>query len=133
MQGISRPVLSSVPALSIHPGTIDPQGPAHGLLQIVGIGKTSLTVANRGKQATLDVRVEVNQSRMNHPANAGTAKTVKVARRCGGLLQSRDLDGEALCLCVGAGAREKWPCWTSIEPSFTARMCRNRTFRFKLA
>ena len=32
----------------------------HGLLQIVGNGKTVLTVTNRGKQASLDVAVEVN-------------------------------------------------------------------------
>ena len=78
-----------------------------GLLQIVGNGKTSLTVTNRGKQAMLDVRVEVN-SEPNEPpiANAGTARTVKAGTkvRLSGL-QSRDPEGRGLVLCLESGAR----------------------------
>ena len=44
----------------------------HGLLQIVGNGKTVLTVTNRGKQASLDVTVEVNEEPNESPvADAG--------------------------------------------------------------
>lgn len=34
-----------------------------GLLQIVGNGKTTLTVSNRGQQGLLDVSVEVTMNR----------------------------------------------------------------------
>ena len=108
-----------------------------GLLQIVGNGKTSLTVTNRGKQATLDVRVEVN-SEPNEPpiANAGTARTVKAGTkvRLSGL-QSRDPEGEALFYAWSQvrGSKVAMLDVNMPEPSFTAPyVSETRTFRFKL-
>lgn len=108
-----------------------------GLLQIVGNGKTSLTVTNRGKQATLDVRVEVN-SEPNEPpvANAGAAKTVKAGTkvRLSGL-QSRDPEGEALFYAWSQvrGSKVAMLDVNMPEPSFTAPyVSEQRTFRFKL-
>ena len=46
----------------------------HGLVQIVGNGKTTLTITNRGKQASLDVTVDVNEE-PNEPPVADAAQT----------------------------------------------------------
>ena len=108
-----------------------------GLLQIVGIGKTSLRVANRGKQATLDVRVEVNPEPNEPPiADAGTAKTVKAGTkvRLNGLL-SRDPEGEALFYAWSQvrGSKVAMLDVNMAEPSFVAPyVSETRTFRFKL-
>ena len=108
-----------------------------GLLQIVGNGKTSLTVTNRGKQATLDVRVEVNPEPNEPPiADAGTSKTVKAGTkvRLSGL-QSRDPEGEALFYAWGQvrGSKVAMLDVNMAEPSFTAPyVSETRTFRFKL-
>ena len=108
-----------------------------GLLQIVGIGKTSLTVTNRGKQATLDVRVEVNPESNEPPiAHAGAAKTVKAGTkvRLNGL-QSRDPEGEALFYAWSQvrGSKVAMLDVNMPEPSFTAPyVSQTRTFRFKL-
>ena len=108
-----------------------------GLLQIVGNGKTAITVTNHGKQATLDVRVEVN-SEPNEPplANAGTAKVVKAGTkvRLSGL-QSRDPEGEALFYAWSQvrGSKVAMLDVNMPEPSFTAPyVSEKRTFRFKL-
>lgn len=136
--GISRPLSSP------STGTTYSSGDDHiikilsdGLLQIVGNGKTSLTVTNRGKQATLDVRVEVN-SEPNEPpiANAGTAKTVRAGTkvRLSGL-QSRDPEGEALFYAWSQvrGSKVAMLDVNMPEPSFTAPyVSEQRTFRFKL-
>jgi hypothetical protein len=70
----------------------------HGLLQIVGNGKTTLTVSNRGKQAELDVIVEVNDEPNEPPlADAGSTRTVKAGTRVElNGLKSGDPEGEAL-------------------------------------
>ncbi len=108
-----------------------------GLLQIVGNGKTSLTVTNRGKQATLDLRVEVNPEPNEAPiANAGTTKTVKAGTkvRLSGL-QSRDPEGEALFYAWSQvrGSKVAMLDVNMPEPSFTAPyVSETRTFRFKL-
>ena len=70
----------------------------HGLLQIVGNGKTVLTVTNRGKQAALDVGVTVNDEPNEPPiADAGANKTVKAGSKVKlSGLKSRDAEGEAL-------------------------------------
>jgi hypothetical protein len=138
VDGISRPLSSP------SSGTSYSSGDDHiikilpdGLLQIVGNGKTSLTVTNRGKQATLDVRVEVN-SEPNEPpiANAGSARTVKAGTkvRLGGL-QSRDPEGEALFYAWSQvrGSKVAMLDVNMPEPSFTAPyVSEQRTFRFKL-
>lgn len=108
-----------------------------GLLQIVGNGKTTLTVTNRGKQATLDLRVEVNPEPNEPPiANAGTAKTVKAGTkvRLSGL-QSRDPEGEALFYAWSQvrGSKVAMLDVNMPEPSFTAPyVSEKRTYRFKL-
>lgn len=108
-----------------------------GLLQITGNGKTTLTVTNRGKQATLDIRVEVNPEPNEIPiADAGTAKTVKAGTkvRLNGL-QSRDPEGEALFYAWSQvrGSKVAMLDVNMPEPSFTAPyVSEKRTFRFKL-
>lgn len=136
--GISRP-LSSPSSGSVYTSGNDQilKVLPDGLLQIVGIGKTSLTVTNRGKQAILDVRVEVNPDPNEHPiAHAGTAKTVKAGTkvRLSGL-QSRDPEGEALFYAWGQvrGSKVAMLDVNMAEPSFTAPyVSETRTFRFKL-
>jgi hypothetical protein len=136
--GISRP-LSSPSSGTVYTSGNDQilKVLPDGLLQIVGIGKTSLTVTNRGKQATLDVRVEVNPEPNEPPiANAGTAKTVKAGTkvRLSGL-QSRDPEGEALFYAWGQvrGSKVAMLDVNMAEPSFTAPyVSETRTFRFKL-
>lgn len=136
--GISRPLSSP------STGTSYISGDEHiikilpdGLLQIVGNGKTTLTVANRGKQATLDLRVDVNQEPNEPPiANAGTAKTVKAGTkvRLSGL-QSRDPEGEALFYAWSQvrGSKVAMLDVNMPEPSFTAPyVSEKRTYRFKL-
>jgi hypothetical protein len=136
--GISRPLSSP------SSGTVYRSGDEHilkvlpdGLLQIAGIGKTTLTVTNRDKQATLDVRVEVNPEPNDPPiANAGTPKTVKAGSkvRLSGL-QSRDPEGEALFYAWSQvrGSKVAMLDVNMPEPSFTAPyVSEKRTFRFKL-
>jgi len=69
-----------------------------GLLQVTGNGRTKVTVTNRGKQASLDVAVEVNDEPNEPPiADAGSNRTVKSGTKVelrG--LKSRDPEGEAL-------------------------------------
>jgi len=71
---------------------------ADGLLQIVGSSKTVVTVTKRGKQATLDVSVEVNiEPNELSIANAGPNKIVKTGAKVKfSGLKRRDLEGEAL-------------------------------------
>jgi hypothetical protein len=136
--GVTRPLSSP------STGTLYNSGDDHiikvlpdGLLQIVGNGKTSLTVTNRGKQATLDLRVEVNPEPNEAPiANAGTAKTVKAGTkvRLSGL-QSRDPEGEALFYAWSQvrGSKVAMLDVNMPEPSFTAPyVSEKRTYRFKL-
>jgi hypothetical protein len=80
---------SNEQVIKIHP---------HGLLQIVGNGKATLTVSNRGKQAELDVIVEVNDEPNEPPlADAGSTRTVKAGTRVElSGLKSGDPEGEAL-------------------------------------
>ena len=52
------------------------------MLQIVGNGKAIVTVKNRGKQASLDVNVTVNDEPNEPPvADAGRSKTVKAGTK----------------------------------------------------
>jgi hypothetical protein len=71
---------------------------ADGMLQIVGNGKTTLTVTNGGKDASLDVDVNVNDEPNEPPiADAGSPKTVKGGTKVKlSGLKSRDPEGEAL-------------------------------------
>jgi hypothetical protein len=109
----------------------------HGLLQIVGNGKTVLTVTNRGKQASLDVVVTVNDEPNEPPvADAGASKTVKAGSqvKLSGL-KSRDAEGEALYYAWSQvrGSKIALLDVDNTEASFLApTVSETRTYRFKL-
>ena len=109
----------------------------HGLLQIVGNGKTVLMVTNRGKQASLDIGVTVNDEPNEPPvADAGTNKTVKAGSqvKLSGL-KSRDAEGEALYYAWSQvrGSKIALLDVDNAEASFLApTVSEKRTYRFKL-
>ena len=108
-----------------------------GLLQIVGNGKATITVTNRGKQAALDVDVNVNDEPNEPPvADAGTNKSVKASTRVKlSGLKSRDPEGEALYYSWSQvwGNKVALLDANNAEPSFLApAVSEPRTYRFKL-
>ncbi len=108
-----------------------------GLLQIVGNGKTVLTVTNRGKQASLDVSVEVNTEPNEMPiADAGPGKTVKAGTKVKlNGLKSRDPEGEALFYQWSQirGSKIALLDLNMAEASFLApQVSEKRLYRFKL-
>jgi len=110
---------------------------SQGLLQIVGNGKTVLTVTNRGKQASLDVGVTVNDEPNEPPvADAGANKTVKAGSKVKlSGLKSRDAEGEALYYSWSQvrGSKIALLDVNNAEASFLApTVSENRTYRFKL-
>ncbi len=110
---------------------------SHGLLQIVGNGKTVVTVTNRGKRASLDVSVTVNDEPNEPPiADAGANMTVKAGSkvRLSGL-KSRDAEGEALYYSWSQVRGNKIAMLDvdNAEASFLAPIVsEKRTYRFKL-
>lgn len=110
---------------------------AAGLLQIVGNGKTTITVSNRGKQASLDVDVNVNDEPNEPPiADAGVNKSVKAGSRVKlSGLKSRDPEGEALYYSWSQvrGSKVSLLDANNSEASFlTPTVSEPRTYRFKL-
>jgi hypothetical protein len=110
---------------------------SNGLLQIVGNGKTFLTVTNRGKQATLDVTVEVNEEPNEPPvADAGPNQSVKAGTKVKlSGLKSRDAEGEALYYSWSQvrGSKISLLDVDNAEASFLAPIVSDkRTYRFKL-
>ncbi|TKB56978.1 MAG: hypothetical protein E8D49_15240 [Nitrospira sp.] len=108
-----------------------------GLLQIVGNGKTMLTVSNRGKQAQLDVDVNVNDEPNEPPiADAGTNHTMKAGTKVQlSGLKSRDAEGEALYYAWSQvrGSKLAMLDVNGAEASFLApTVSEKRTYRFKL-
>lgn len=108
-----------------------------GLLQIVGNGKTTLTVSNRGKQASIDINVTVNDEPNEAPvADAGPSKTVKAGTKVKlSGLKSRDAEGEALYYSWSQVRGSKVPLLdvNGPEASFQApQVSEPRTYRFKL-
>ena len=108
-----------------------------GLLQIMGNGKMTLTVANRGKQALLDVEVNVNDEPNEPPvADAGTNQTVKAGWKVKlSGLKSRDAEGEALYYSWSQvrGSKIALLDVDNPEPSFLApTLSEKRTYQFKL-
>lgn len=108
-----------------------------GLLQIVGNGKTTITVTNRGKQAALDVTVEVNEEPNEPPvADAGSNQTVKAGTKVKlSGLKSRDAEGEALYYAWSQvrGSKIALLDVNNAEASFLApTVSEKRTYRFKL-
>ena len=109
----------------------------HGLLQIVGNGKTVLTVTNRGKQASLDVAVEVNEEPNESPvADAGPNQSAKAGTKVKlSGLKSRDAEGEALYYSWSQvrGSKIALLDVDNAEASFLApTVSEKRTYRFKL-
>ena len=108
-----------------------------GLLQIVGNGKTMLTVTNRGKHASLDVVVNVNDEPNEPPvADAGMNQTVKAGSKVKlSGLKSRDVEGEALYYAWSQVRGNKIALLdvANAEASFLApTVSEKRTYRFKL-
>jgi|CXWL01.1.fsa_nt_gi hypothetical protein len=108
-----------------------------GMLQIVGNGKTILTVTNRGKQASLDIHVTVNDEPNEPPvADAGRNKTVKAGTKVKlSGLNSRDAEGEALYYSWSQVRGSKVPLLdvNGPEASFQApHVSEPRIYRFKL-
>lgn len=108
-----------------------------GLLQIVGNGKATITVTNRGKQASLDMDVNVNDEPNEPPiADAGTSKSVKAGSRVKlNGLKSYDPEGEALYYSWSQvrGSKVALLDANNSEASFLAlTVSEPRTYRFKL-
>jgi hypothetical protein len=108
-----------------------------GLLQIAGNGKTAITVTNRGKQASLDVEVTVNDEPNKPPvADAGANMTVKAGSKVKlSGLKSRDAEGEALYYSWSQirGSKIAMLDVDNAEASFLApTVSEKRTYRFKL-
>ena len=108
-----------------------------GLLQIVGNVRTIITVTNRGKQASLDVTVEVNEEPNEMPvADAGPNRTVKGGTKVElNGLKSRDPEGEALFYAWSQIRGSKVPLLDLNMPkaSFAApQVSETRLYRFKL-
>ena len=108
-----------------------------GLLQIVGNGKTAITVTNREKQAALDVDVKVNDEPNEPPiADAGMNKSVKAGSRVKlSGLKSRDPEGEALYYSWSQvrGSKISLLDANNLEASFLApTVSEPRMYRFKL-
>lgn len=108
-----------------------------GMLQIVGNGKTTIHVTNRGKQASLDVEVNVNDEPNEPPvAEAGSHRTAKAGSKVKlSGLKSRDPEGEALYYSWSQirGSKVSLLDVNGPEASFQApQVSEPRTFRFKL-
>ena len=108
-----------------------------GLLQIVGNGKTVLTVTNHGKRASLDITVTVNDEPNEPPiADAGASMTVKAGSKVKlSGLKSRDAEGEALYYSWSQVRGNKIAMLDvdNAEASFLAPIVsEKRTYRFKL-
>ena len=108
-----------------------------GLLQIVGNGKTVITVKNRDKQAQLDVDVNVNEEPNEPPvADAGDPKTVKAGTKVKlSGLRSQDAEGEALYYAWSQvrGSKVALLDVNGPEATFQApQVSEARTYRFKL-
>jgi hypothetical protein len=109
----------------------------NGMLQIVGNGKTTIDVTNRGKQASLDVEVSVNDEPNEPPvADAGPTKTVTAGSKVKlSGLKSRDPEGEALYYSWSQvrGSKVSLLDVNNAEASFLApTVSEARTYRFKL-
>ncbi|MDE3224304.1 MAG: hypothetical protein KGN30_02690 [Nitrospirota bacterium] len=108
-----------------------------GLFQIVGNGTTTITVTNHGKQAALDVKVEVNDEPNEPPiANAGPNRTVKAGTKVElNGLNSRDPEGEALYYAWSQvrGGKVALLDLNMPKASFLApQVSEKRLYRFKL-
>ena len=136
--GIVRPIASPASGTSYHSSNPNVIRVLHGgMLQITGNGKATLTVTSRGKQAQLDVEVNVNEEPNEPPiADAGSNKTVKGGSKVKlSGLKSRDPEGEALYYTWSQirGSKVALLDVNNSEASFLApTVSEPRTYRFKL-
>ena len=108
-----------------------------GFLQLVGNGAASITAKNRGKEATLEVRVDVKDDPNEPPeADAGRNQSVQSASRVQlNGLRSFDPEGGSLHYHWSQVGGSKVPLLDpySSKASFLAPFVEDtRTFRFKL-
>ena len=108
-----------------------------GMLQIAGNGNATIRVTNRGKQAQLDVQVNVNDEPNEPPvADAGANRTVKAGAKVKlSGLKSRDAEGEALYYSWSQirGSKVSLLDVNGPEATFQApHVSEPRTYRFKL-
>ena len=108
-----------------------------GMLQITGNGRATVTVTNRGKEAQLDVEVNLDDVPNEPPiADAGANTTVKAGSKVKlSGLKSRDPEGEALFYSWSQIRGSKIPLLdvNNSEASFQApQVSEPRLFRFKL-
>ncbi len=113
--------------------TINPDG----LLRLVGNGTATITAQNRGKEATLEVVVEVNDEPNEPPVpDAGGNKTVKSGTRVQfNALRSFDPEGGSLQYYWSQVGGSKVPLLDPYSPkaSFLAPLVADTShFRFKL-
>ncbi len=136
--GVTRPIASPSTGTAYHSSNEKViKVLRDGMLQIIGNGKTVLTVSNRGKEASLDVNVEVNDEPNEPPiADAGTNRTVKAGSKVKlSGLKSRDPEGEALYYAWSQvrGSKVALLDVNNAEASFSAPIVSEpRTYRFKL-
>lgn len=136
--GVSRPLISPATGTSIASSNEKVlKVLTGGLLQITGNGRTTVTATNRGKQAVLDVVVEVNDEPNEPPiADAGSNRTVKSGTRVElSGLRSRDPEGEALFYTWSQvrGAKIALLDVNMPKASFVApQVSERRLYRFKL-
>ena len=108
-----------------------------GLLRVVGNGKATITVTNRGKEGTLDVVVKSDAEPNRLPtANAGSDLTVKAGDTVvlNGL-RSADPDGDPLQYEWAQVRGNKVPLLdpNTAKPTFVApKVSAKRLFKFKL-
>ena len=108
-----------------------------GLLRLAGNGKTIITAKNRGKEASLEVIVEVNDDPNEPPVpDAGENKTVTAGSRVQfNALKSYDPEGGSLQYYWSQVGGSKVPLLDPYSPkaSFLAPFVEDtRHFRFKL-
>ena len=136
--GITRPIRLQTTGTAYHSSnekvvTINPDG----LLQLAGNGTATVTARNRGKEAALEVVVEVNDEPNEPPVpDAGPNQIVKAGNRVQlNALRSYDPEGGSLQFYWSQVRGTKVPLLDpySAKASFLAPLVESeRTFRFKL-
>jgi len=137
--GVVRPIASTSSGTSYRSSNekVIKVHPQFGLLQLVGNGRTTLTVTNRGKKEDLEVIVEVGDQANEPPiADAGQNRTVKAGTKVElNGLKSRDPEGEALFYAWSQVRGSKVPLLDVNMPkaSFVApQVSEKALYRFKL-
>ncbi|MGB0910843.1 MAG: PKD domain-containing protein [Nitrospirales bacterium] len=136
--GITRPIRTRTSGTTYHSSNekvvvINPDG----LLRLVGNGKATIRTKNRGKEATLDVIVDIKDDPNEPPeADAGKNQTVRAGKRVQlNALGSYDPEGGSLQYHWSQIGGSKVALLDPYSPkaSFLAPLVEDiRTFRFKL-